>query len=102
VDAQNKAGLTALHRAAIWGNVDGAAELLKHNASTTVRTASTAALAGETAAQTATRHGHTHVVELINKTVEARKTQAAADKRGADEAEKSPGKSKNRRGSQAK
>lgn len=75
VDGANKTGLTALHRAAIWGNATAAAKLLELGASLTARTNEGCRFGCEAPAETAARYGQTSVAEAIAGAEAARKAQ---------------------------
>eukprot|EP00039_Didymoeca_costata_P020029 m.339784 g.339784 ORF g.339784 m.339784 type:complete len:171 (+) comp18962_c0_seq1:343-855(+) len=73
VDEQNAAGVTALHRAAMWNQEECCKVLLEAKASTDLRTVKDGNRGEETPEQCAQRYGHTHIVTLIQDTIAERK-----------------------------
>jgi hypothetical protein len=79
LDAQNPDGLTALHRAALWGHVESAKELLESGCGINTRTKNTKFLNGETPEEMARRYNMNAVVEAIQLADKERKEKEAAD-----------------------
>ena len=66
VNAVNKGGVTALHRAAMWGNTEAASLLIAAGANARLRTKpSPYAPQGETPEQAAERYGHHDLAALL-------------------------------------